>query len=210
MNLSHAFLIAAGILNSGNFAFAGEPVWDANKVELSSEKLAEGVFYFHAKDAKLLREKGGAAATSGGFIAGSKGILLIETMLNKKLFDQAIALVRKSASGEIVYAVNTSAHGDHSFGNMYLSKKTKIIQHQNTANYIANHLEQDKKFMIQNFGSGRGIEPIQAKAADIIIPSGGKLILDLGGIRVEIIDFGFAQTGGDLFIWEPKSKVLWT
>ncbi len=113
-------------------------------------------------------------------------------------------------SGEIIYAVNTSSHGDHSFGNMYLSKNTKIIQHQQTESYIANHIEDDKKFMIQNFGVGRGIEPIQARAADIIVPTGGKLILDLGGVRVEIIDFGFAQTGGDLFIWEPKSKVLWT
>lgn len=210
MKLSNAILITAGMLSSVNFALAGEPVWDANKVELSSEKLSEGVFYFHAKDAQALKEKGGAAATSGGFIIGSKGILLIETMLNKKLFDQATALVKKFSSSDITYAVNTSAHGDHSFGNMYLSKKTKIIQHQQTANYIANHLEDDKKFMLQNFGSGRGIEPIQARAADIIIPSGGKLILDLGGIKVEIIDFGFAQTGGDLFIWEPKSKVLWS
>ena len=210
MKLSNAILITVGILGSVNFASAGEPVWDANKVELSSEKLSEGVFYFHAKDAQDLKEKGGAAATNGGFIVGSKGVLLIETKLNKKLFDQATALVKKSSSGEITYAVNTSAHGDHSFGNMYLSKNTKIIQHQQTANYIVNHLEDDKKFMIQNFGSGRGIESIQARAADIMVPNGGKLILDLGGVRVEIIDFGFAQTGGDLFIWEPKSKVLWT
>ena len=210
MNKMIVILITAGILNSLNFAQAGEPVWDANKVELSSEKLSEGVFYFHAKDAQILKEKGGAAATSGGFIVGSKGILLIETMLNKKLFEQATALVKKSSHREIIYAVNTSAHGDHSFGNMYLSKKTKIIQHQKTTDYIAKHLEDDKKFMIQNFGSGRGIEPIQARAADIIVPSGSQLILDLGGVQVEIIDFGFAQTGGDLFIWEPKSKVLWT
>lgn len=210
MNLLTAFLITAGISSSGNFVLASEPVWDANKVELSSEKLSEGVFYYHAKDAQLLKEKGGAAATSGGFIFGSKGVLLIETMLNKKLFEQTTALVKKSTPSAIIYAVNTSAHGDHSFGNMYLSKNTKIIQHQQTANYIANHLEDDKKFMIQNFGSGRGIESIQARAPDILVPSGGKLILDLGGIRVEIIDFGFAQTGGDLFIWEPKSKVLWT
>jgi glyoxylase-like metal-dependent hydrolase (beta-lactamase superfamily II) len=34
--------------------------------------------------------------------------------------------------------------------------------------------------------------------------------VDLGGRTVDIIDFGFAQTGGDLFVWEPQSKVLWT
>lgn len=210
MKLWTIVLITAGILNSGHVALAEEPIWDANTVELSSEQLAEGVFYFHANNAPSLKETGGAAATSGGFIAGSKGVLLIETMLNEKLFQQATALVKTHVPGEILYAVNTSAHGDHSFGNMYLPKATKIIQHQRTAQYIAHHLEDDKKFMIQNFGAGRGIESIQGRSADIIIPRGGKIALDLGGVTVEILDFGFAQTGGDVFIWEPQSKVLWT
>lgn len=210
MKMMSITLVVAGILSIGSYVMAGEPIWDANRVELTSEKLAEGVFYFHAKDAASIAEKGGAAATTGGFIAGSKGVLLIETMLNKKLFEQATTLVRKAVGKDIIYAVNTSAHGDHSFGNMYLPSKTKIIQHEMTAKYIANHLEDDKKFMIQNFGEGRGIEAIQARSADIIVPRDGKVFLDLGGIKVEIIDFGFAQTGGDLFIWEPQSKVLWT
>ena len=44
----------------------------------------------------------------------------------------------------------------------------------------------------------------------MLIPKGGKLILDLVGKSFEIMDFDFAQTGGDLFIWEPESKVMWT
>lgn len=67
MKLTHAISITAGILSSVNFALAKEPVWDANKVVLSSEKLSDGVFYFHAQDAEALKEKGGAAATTGGF-----------------------------------------------------------------------------------------------------------------------------------------------
>ncbi|CZF86467.1 hypothetical protein [Grimontia marina] len=64
--------------------------------------------------------------------------------------------------------------------------------------------------MMQNFGNGRGTEEIVATDADILIGKGGTIGLDLGGKNVEIIDFGFAQTGGDLFVWEPKSKTMWT
>jgi glyoxylase-like metal-dependent hydrolase (beta-lactamase superfamily II) len=32
----------------------------------------------------------------------------------------------------------------------------------------------------------------------------------LGGISVDIRDYGFAQTGGDLFISVPSANVLWT
>ncbi len=195
------------------FAFsvtAQEPVWDGNKVELVSERIAEGVFVYYAKDAKELERLGKPAATSGGFIVGKDKVLVIETMLNQRLYEQVAALIGKETKQSIAFAVNTSAHGDHSFGNMYLPASTVVIQHENTSRYIREHLEDDKAFMVKNFGTGRGIEPIQGRAANVLIPKGGRLALDLGGKQVEIIDFGFAQTGGDLFIWEPQSKTMWT
>lgn len=195
---------------SAPYVSAQEPVWDGNKVKLISEKIAEGVFAYYAKDAKVLERLGKPVATSGGFIVGKDKVLVIDTMLNQRLFKQVENLVRKETKQPISFAVNTSAHGDHSFGNMYLPKATIVIQHQNTSQYIREHLKDDKAFMIKNFGAGRGIEPIQARIANVLIPKGGRLALDLGGKQVEIIDFGFAQTGGDLFIWEPQSKTMWT
>ena len=198
-----------GALWCGSPAHAAEPIWDANKVQMVSETLAPGVFAFYASDAKALNAKGGAAATSGGLIVGSKASLLIETMLNRRLNAQVLALARKATSKPLTYAVNTSAHGDHSFGNMYMSPGTTIIQHVNTKSYVDQHLEDDKAFMIKNFGAGRGIEPIKARTGDVLVSAGSRVTLDLGGKRAEIIDFGFAQTGGDLFVWEPDAKVLW-
>lgn len=131
-------------------------------------------------------------------------------MLNKRLNKQVQKMVKKNAAKPIVYAVNTSFHGDHSYGNMYLPKHALVIQHQNAKAYIDNHFKADTEFMIQNFGTGRGIEEIVPDTGDILVAPGGKITLDLGGKSVDIIDFGFAQTGGDLFIWEPESKVMWT
>lgn len=190
-------------------ANAAEPVWDANKVQLQADKLADGVFAIYPSHSAELNAKGGAAATSGGLIAGSKGVLMIETMLNKRLNQQVQALNKKLTGKPILFAVNTSAHGDHSFGNMYLPTSTRIVQHQNTRNYIAQHLEEDKAFMMKYFGTGRGIEVIKAREADILVPSMSKVLIDLGGKVVEIMDFGFAQTGGDLWVWEPQSKTMW-
>jgi glyoxylase-like metal-dependent hydrolase (beta-lactamase superfamily II) len=168
------------------------------------------VYAYYASNAKELNAKGGAAATSGGLIVGSKGALLIDTMLNKRLNAQVQALSRQLGHKPILYAVNTSSHGDHVYGNMYLPAQTIIIQHERTRSYISGHLDDDKAFMIKNFGTGRGIEQIQARAADLLVAPGGKLTLDLGGKTVDIIDFGFAQTGGDLWVWEPDAKVLWS
>lgn len=198
------FLLSNGLAN------AAEPVWDANKVQLQAEKLADGVYAIYPSHSAELNAKGGAAATSGGLIAGSKGVLMIETMINKRLHRQVQDL-NKSLNGKpVIFAVNTSAHGDHSFGNMYLSPSTRIVQHVNARNYIAKHLEDDKAFMMKHFGTGRGIEAIKAREADILVAPMSRVSLDLGGKTVDIMDFGFAQTGGDLWVWEPQSKTMWS
>ena len=210
MNIPTRRLVAGLALAFCFAAQAHEPIWDGNKVQMRSEPLAPGVYAHYPVDAQALNAKGGAAATSGGLIVGTRGALLIETMLNKRLHDQVRALAKAKSGGlPLLYAVNTSSHGDHSFGNMFLPPDTRLVQHEQTARFIAGHLEQDKAFMLQHFGKGRGIEPIKARAPDILVPAGGRLRLDLGGRQVEIIDFGFAQTGGDLFVWEPQSKTLW-
>lgn len=190
-------------------ALAADPIWDANTIDMRSEKLADGVFAFYASNAREVNAKGGAAATSGGLIVGTKGALLVESMLNKRLNRQVQDLSRKLGGKPLIYAVNTSSHGDHSFGNMYLPDATRIVQHAHTSAFIAKHLADDKAFMIKNFGQGRGIEEIRARSADIIVAPRSTVTLDLGGKTVDVIDFGFAQTGGDLWVWEPQSKVMW-
>jgi len=210
MNYEHpwrATVLAAFFVAGG--ALAAEPVWDGNKVQMVEEKLAPGINAYYPRDARELNAKGGAAATSSGLIVGTRGALLVDTMLNKRLNAQVLALARKDTSLPLLYAVNTSAHGDHSYGNMYLPAVTRVIQSANTRDYVNAHLADDKAFMIKNFGAGRGIEQINARTGDVLVPPGGKLSIDLGGKTVEIIDFGFAQTGGDLFVWESQSKVMW-
>lgn len=196
-------------LSAAQIASAAEPIWDGNTVQMQSEKLADGVFAFYANNARELNAKGEAAATSGGLIVGSKGALLIETMLNKRMNQQVQDLSRKLGGKPLIYAVNTSAHGDHAYGNIYLPTSTRIVQHVNTRTYVDKHLNEDKAFMIKNFGKGRGIEEIQARTGDILVAPLATVSLDLGGKVVDVIDFGFAQTGGDLWVWEPESKVMW-
>jgi glyoxylase-like metal-dependent hydrolase (beta-lactamase superfamily II) len=208
--LSAMLIAGIGLLLAPAMASTAEPIWDGNKVDMQSEKLADGVFAFYASNARELNAKGGAAATSGGLIVGTRGALVIDTMLNKRLNEQVLALSRKLGGKPLLYAINTSSHGDHSFGNMYLPAQTRIVQHAAARTYIGKHLEDDKAFMIKHFGTGRGIEPIKARGADIVVAPMSTVMLDLGGKVVHVIDFGFAQTGGDLWVWEPDSKVLWT
>ena len=208
--MKHLVLCAVAAGSFVGTALAQEPVWDANTVVLESQKLAEGVFAVIPTGAQEMAAAGYPIATTGGFVIGDNGVLVVESMLNERLNAQLFDLIAAETDQPVRYLVNTSFHGDHAYGNQYLPDGVNIIQHVNAAAYIDAYLEADKAFMIQNFGKGRGIEEIVATDADILVGEGGSLSVNLGGVSVDIRDFGFAQTGGDLFVSVPDAKVLWT
>ncbi|MGB3316072.1 MAG: MBL fold metallo-hydrolase [Albidovulum sp.] len=206
-NLLTTLISAAAISGS---ALAQEPVWDGNTVMLESQKLADGVYAVIPTGAEEMAANGYPIATTGGFVVGNNAVLVVESMLNERLADQLFDLIAAETDKPVRYLVNTSFHGDHSYGNQYVPEEVDLIQHANAAAYTREHLEADKQFMIQNFGEGRGIEQVVHTDADILVAEGGALTVNLGGISVEIKDYGFAQTGGDLFVSVPSAHVLWT
>lgn len=205
-----ATLMIAGINPVAADAKKENLVWDAGTVQLEMEKLANGVYAFYPTDAKEKNSKGYPVATSGGFVVGDNEVLVIESMVNKRLAEQVMRLVKKVTDKPITYIVNTSYHGDHAYGNYAFQKTAKIIQHSKTKAFMDNKeaFEVDKKFMAQYFGANRGIEDVVARTADIVVDD--KKTIDLGKKKVEIMHLGFAQTAGDLFVWVPDNKVFWT
>jgi len=191
-------------------AHANDPVWDANTVNLAIKKIDNGVYTVYDDRAHDFGPKGLPLATSAGVIVGDKGVMLVETMINKRLHQQLMALVKTVTDKPVLYAVNTSFHGDHSYGNYLLDESVTLIQHENTQAYIQQHFAKDVDFMINTFGKNRGMEQVTPTKADILVAEKGALAIDLGNKQVQIKDFGFAQTGGDLFVYLPEEHIVWT
>jgi cyclase len=190
-----------------------EPVpgraWTPNAIRLVSEELAPGVFAVYDSHAEQYGPSGIPLATSAGFVIGEDSVLLVESMINRQLFCQLIDLVRAETDKPISHVVNTSFHGDHSYGNTFLPADVHIVQHARTIAHIAEHFEEDVAFMAANFGDDQGLDEIEAVTADIPATDDGWSI-DLGGVTVEARYYGFGQTAGDLFVRVPSAKVLWT
>jgi glyoxylase-like metal-dependent hydrolase (beta-lactamase superfamily II) len=179
------------------------PPWDAAQVNLTSKELSPGVFAVMPDDV-LAKDHVG---TTAGFVIGERGVLVIESLLNGDLASQLIGLVRRATTKPIRFLVNTSYHGDHCYGNYLFPEATVVIQHPATKRYMEEKFEEDRSFMIGLMGTGKGIERVQARTADIAVPE--MVSVDLGGRTVEVRHFGFAQTPGDLVVWTPDAKVLW-
>lgn len=185
-------------------------IWTPNAIKLVSQRVADRVYAVYDSNAEKSSPAGIPLATSGGFVVGDDGVLLVESMINRQLFCQMIALVQKETTKPVTHVINTSSHGDHSYGNTFLPKGIHIVQHERTAQYIAASFAEDVAFMKMNFGADQGLDEIKPVAADILVSDTKPFEVDLGGVQVSARYYGFAQTGGDLFIHVPSAKVLWT
>lgn len=186
------------------------PIWDANNVELKLHKLADDTYAILPSTVQEQTTQGIPQATSGGFVVGDKGVLLIETFLSKRLFDQQLKLVRSVTDKPILYAVNTSDHGDHCFTNYLLPASTIIVQNELAKKSLSENFDSIKKFMIMLFGAGRGIEEAVYRPADITVAKDNSLTIDLGkNKQIVLMNDGTAQSPADLFIWMPATKVFW-
>lgn len=176
--------------------------WTTNAVELISEKVADNVFAIYDINSSEFGPVGFPLATSGGFVIGEDGVLIVETMLNRRLLCQVYDLIRAETDLPVLYAVNTSHHGDHSYGNAFLPGEVQVVQHERTAEFINAFFEEDVAFMEANFGTDQAIDEVTPTAADITVDDSGWRV-DLGGITVEAQYHGFGQTDGDLFVYVP-------
>lgn len=185
-------------------------VWTPAQVVLIANEIAPSVFAVYPDDAASKNAAGIPAATSAGFIIGERGVLIVDTMINRELAEQLLALVKERTTKPILYAVNTSYHGDHSYGNQFLPKETQVVQHEATQKYIQASFANDIAFMSQYFGHNSGLDELKPQPAAILMKDGETKQLDLGGISVTVQHLGFAQTDGDLFVYVPSAKVLFT
>lgn len=201
MRLSR-FLLAALLLLLPRWVGGQERPWDPLELRMQARELAAGAYGVFPHDVDDKDHTG----TSSGFIVGRKGVLVVDSLVNGRLASQLLGEIRKHTSLPIRYLVNTSYHGDHCYGNFVFPAETTVIQHRFTKDYIDEKFEADRKFMLGLMGSGRGIEEVVPRSADIAVTDG--LVVDLGGRKVQVLHIGFAQTEGDLIVWLPEEKIV--
>lgn len=187
--------------------------WQPWSIELERVELGDGVYAVYDSLAKEWLEKYGASAgTSSGFIVGERGVFVVDSLVNPHLTSQLMRLIKEVTSKPVLYVVNTSYHGDHMYGN-YMFPNSTIIQHEESKKYFDHKLQGDLLFMENMFGHPEGLDNMDnaiSRTGDILLGDGVSFIrVDLGDRMVEVHQFGFGQTLGDLQVWVPDAKVFW-
>jgi cyclase len=151
----------------------------------------------------------GGGCFGGGSGAGSGGdVLVVDTCATADRTTRLLDAVREtSGDGPIRLAVNTHQHGDHTYGNCLLPASTVLIGHEKMREGLRVDpiIDGCPPFWspVPDWG------PVTRRLPDVT--TAGDLTVHLGDRRVELRHPGGpAHTTGDLIVWLPAERVVFT
>lgn len=160
---------------------------DFDKVEITSEKLADGVY--------MLVGAGG----NMGLSMGSDGAVLIDDQF-APLTDKIRAAVAAIGEGELRFVVNTHWHGDHTGGNENLGKAgAVIVAHEN----VRKRMSVDQ--VVESLGREFKASP---KDALPVVSFSERATLHLNGDDLDILHVENAHTDGDAIVHWRAADVI--
>nr|BBH95346.1 hypothetical protein KTA_35450 [Thermogemmatispora argillosa] len=169
-----------------------------------------------------LQPPGTWGLSNAGLIADGQATLLVDTLFDLKLTREMLETMKRAvpAASQIGTVVNTHANGDHCYGNQLLANAEIIASEQaaiemredpperlhmllsQTAN-----LPQLQRFLQRAFGA------FDFSNITLTPPTrtfSGELTLHVGSKEVRLIEVGPAHTRGDIIVYVPSDRVLFS
>lgn len=149
-----------------------------------------------------------AAVTNAGFVVGRDAVLVIDAHLTPTGARKILEAVRAVTSLPIRYLVNTTYHGDHTFGNATFPPDVEIVGHDSTPSLIRRDFEAERGFYQRAIKDG----PAHLSAVRPRPPTrtfADERLIDLGGVQVRLIHPGGREAfgDGDIVVDVPADRV---
>ena len=136
--------------------------------------------------------------TNTMFVVSDEGVLVADGQGNPAETARLVEEIGKITDAPITHVVICSDHGDHTNGNVSFPRAAEFIAHPNSkANLERSANNPDRR----------------ANAPEVVMPTTlveDRLVMEFGGMEVQVLFYGRAHTGGDLFVYLPEEKILFT
>src|SRR4051794_6130738 len=144
------------------------------------------------------------AGSNAGFVIGDDGVLVVDALFTPEAAKALVAEIHRLTPKPIRYVVNTHYHADHTGGDQALREAGAIIiAHRNVRGWV-------RVNNINLFGE-RITPELKARIAAVPLPdfTDKDLTIWLGSRKI-VVRTVLGHTGGDLTIFVPDAKVLFT
>ncbi|QFZ18802.1 MBL fold metallo-hydrolase [Saccharothrix syringae] len=144
---------------------------------------------------------GGWCVSNAGVVAGSDGVLVVDTLATEHRARRLRAAVDGLRAGPRRTVVNTHHHGDHNFGNRVFGPGAAIVAHEAARTEMA--------------ATGLALTGLWPDVAwgevAVTLPTttfADRLTVHVGGRAVRLLHVGPAHTTNDVVAWLPEDRVL--
>jgi glyoxylase-like metal-dependent hydrolase (beta-lactamase superfamily II) len=141
-----------------------------------------------------------------GVVAGSRGLLVVDTHSSARTARSVVEQVRALGAGEVVAVVNTHAHWDHVLGNATFVEEydaPPVVAHEEAAAAV----REDGAAMVDRLRDTLDMTGTTPVVPDRTFSSAR--VVDLGDRIVEVAHLGRGHTGGDAIAHVEDAKVLY-
>jgi cyclase len=176
------------------------PNLDPANLELIPKQLGTGVYALLASE---------IPKDNGGVIFGDRAALVIDAGMNLEMGRKIQKVVRQLTDRALRFVVNTTYHGDHTFGNAAFPADVLVVSSRlNRASM--RDLEREKRIRSRNLrGNVAAIEEVADwRKPDVTFEH--FMEIDLGGVCVQLWTFGQGNGPGDVIVYEPVTRTAWT
>jgi len=135
---------------------------------------------------------------NSGVIVGDKGVIVVDAKTTPAAGKELLEDIAKITPKPVTTVILTHSDGDHVNGLASFPAGITIIAHEN------NKAEQQKALA----AGGRGAPPADHLPTQTIAKNKQNLKID--GVKVEVLHWAPAHTSGDLVVYLPDDKVVFT
>ena len=178
-----------------------------NEQNLVLKKVTNNVWSIVGPLTNRSKENLGNNATFG-FVVTDEGVVLIDSGGSLKGAKALHAMIKSVTKKPIRYVINSGGQDHRWFGNDYFSSLGAKIISSDAAKKDHKARVGMQWTMLETLIGKKGLKGTKEKYADVVFADNYKF--KLGGVSFELYFKGQAHTPGDIYIWLPQGKVMFT
>jgi glyoxylase-like metal-dependent hydrolase (beta-lactamase superfamily II) len=135
---------------------------------------------------------------NSGVIIGNRGVIVIDAKAKPEDGKQLLKLIAQLTPKPITMVILTHSDDDHVGGLVSFPKGVPIVAHENN----------QKELETDPTNHGHGYLPFEDFPN--LVVTRNKEHLEIDGIKLELLHWGPAHTSGDLIVYLPSQKIIFT
>lgn len=143
-----------------------------------------------------------------GLVETDAGVVLIDSGGSYRGAQKIHQIVKSVTDKPIKYVINSGGQDHRWFGNDYFSALGATIISSENARRDHEHRLVDQIGRLSSLIGDENFAGTREKYADILFQTNH--VLELGGVRFELVHAGQAHTPGDAFVWLPGRSVMFS